>query len=84
MPTADRPDQRDDRALLAACQQEVSAARERLEDARRRGARQEVEPLRDSLIAALEGYAAVIERTGAPLPQRLQGELRLYRGLGRH
>ncbi|MBU2694429.1 MULTISPECIES: hypothetical protein [Pimelobacter] len=84
MPEAERQDQRDDRALLAACQQEVSAARERLEDARRRGARQDIEPLRELLIAALEGYAATIERSGAPLPQRLQGELRLYRGLGRH
>jgi hypothetical protein len=70
------------RALLDACQAEIVSARSRLEDARRRGARLEIEPSRENLVAALERYAATIERSGAPLPGRLLAELSLYRNLG--
>ena len=70
------------RALLDACQAEIVAARSRLDDARRRGARLEIDPSRENLLAALENYAAAIERSGAPLPPRLHAELSLYRNLG--
>ncbi|TNM37747.1 hypothetical protein FHP29_18390 [Nocardioides albidus] len=78
----DPRNQRDDRAVLAACQAEVASARAQLEDARRRGARPDVDPLRQNLVAALEHYALTIERLGAPLPSRLCAELQLYRNLG--
>ena len=71
------------RALLDACQAEIVSARSQLDDARRRGARLEIEPSRENLVAALERYAAAIEQSGAPLPQRLHAELSLYRNLGR-
>ncbi|GAA3649741.1 hypothetical protein GCM10022237_06840 [Nocardioides ginsengisoli] len=71
----------DRRLLLVACQAEVVTARARLDDARRRGSRDELGQLRAALLAALEQYAAAIERSGAPVPGRLGAELRLYRGL---
>ncbi|MBM0124013.1 hypothetical protein [Pimelobacter simplex] len=70
------------RAMLDACQAAVVAARAQLDDARRRGARLEIDPSRENLVAALENYAATIERSGAPLPPRLHAELSLYRNLG--
>jgi len=76
-------EQRHERALLQACQREIALARAQLTDARRRGARLDVQPFRTNLLAALEEYAATIERSGAPVPPRLQAELKLYRDLGR-
>lgn len=73
---------RDERALLVLCQAEVDLARAQLHAARGRAARVDVRPLRESLVRALEDYAAAIERSGAPAPQRLMVELNLYRGLG--
>ena len=67
---------------LGACQADVVLARTELEEARRRGDRRAVEPARANLVAALEEYAAAIERAGAPLPRGLQTELQLYRNLG--
>lgn len=52
--------------MLGACRAEVSSAR----------------PFRRRLVAALEEYAAMIERSGAPLPAQVRVELDLYRGLG--
>lgn len=72
--------QRHERALLGACQAEVASARSQLDDARR-CARTDVEPYRQDLVAALEEYAATIERSGAPVPQRLRAELDLYRSI---
>lgn len=73
---------RDERALLVLCQAEVDLARAELLAARGRAARVDVRPLRESLVRALEDYAAAIERSGAPAPQRLMVELNLWRGLG--
>ena len=72
--------QRHERALLGACQAEVASARSQLDDARRT-ARVDVEPFREDLVAALEEYAATIERSGAPVPHRLRAELDLYRNI---
>ena len=74
-------EQRRERALLGACQAEVVSARSELHDARRMGKQVDVELLRQNLIAALEAYAATIERSGAPLPQRVHAELELYRSI---
>lgn len=76
-------EQRRGRALLDACQAEVVSARSLLTDARHRGGRVDVEPFRADLVAALEEYAATIERSGAPMPQRVRAELQLYRSLRR-
>ena len=68
---------------LSAHLRDISVARERLEEARRVGARStEVNPLRADLLAALEGYAAAITRLGGPVPHRIHSENELYRGLG--
>lgn len=68
---------------LSAHLRDISVARERLEEARRVGARStEVNPLRADLLAALEGYAAAITRLGGPVPHRIHSEIELYRGLG--
>lgn len=75
-------DQRHERTLLGACQAEVSSARAQLYDARHGNARLDVDPFRRRLVAALEEYAATIERSGAPLPAQVRVELDLYRGLG--
>ena len=77
-----REDQRRERAQLGACHAEVVSARSRLQDARRNGT-SDLEPLRARLVAALERYAATIQRSGAPLPQRLHAELQLHRGIPR-
>jgi hypothetical protein len=69
------------RALLGACQADVLLARSELLHARQRGAQLDVEPFRANLVAALEVYVAAIERSGAPLPQRVRAELELYRSL---
>lgn len=76
-------EQRRGRALLGACQAELISARALLLEARHRGGRVDVEPFRDDLVAALEQYAATIELSGAPMPQQVRAELRLYRSLGR-
>ncbi len=61
---------------------DIAVARERLDEARRVGARStEVSPLRADLLAALEAYAAAITRLGAPVPHRIHAEIELYRGL---
>ena len=68
---------------LSAHLRDIALARERLDEARRVGARStEVNPLRADLLAALEGYAAAITRLGAPVPHRIHSEIELYRGLG--
>ena len=68
---------------LSAHLRDIALARERLDEARRVGARStEVNPLRAELLAALEGYAAAITRLGAPVPHRIHSEIELYRGLG--
>lgn len=67
---------------LSARLRDIALARQRLDEARRVGARStEVNPLRDDLLAALEGYAAAITRLGAPVPHRIHAEIELYRGL---
>ncbi|GAB6984614.1 hypothetical protein [Nocardioides pyridinolyticus] len=67
---------------LSAHLRDISVARERLDEARRVGARStEVNPLRADLLAALEGYAAAITRLGAPVPHRIHSEIELYRRL---
>ncbi|WP_408898850.1 hypothetical protein ACJ5H2_07005 [Nocardioides sp. R1-1] len=76
--------QRDDRAQLAACRAEVALARSLLQEARTSGTRQEIAPLRERLVAALEEFASLVERSGAPLPQHLHAELQMYRRLGSH
>jgi hypothetical protein len=84
VPEAEHPDSGDApgrRVQLGVCQAEIVAARAQLEDARQRGARTEVERLRADLLVALEAYAAAIEHSGAPVPGRLDAELKLYRGL---
>ncbi|AIY17467.1 hypothetical protein GUY44_05005 [Pimelobacter simplex] len=75
-------EQRHDRALLGACLAEVDSARAQLQAARRTGARLDAEPFRAHLVAALEEYAATIERSGAPVPRAVRAELGLYRRLG--
>ena len=67
---------------LSAHLRGITVARERLDEARRVGARStEVNPLRAELLAALEGYAAAITRLGAPVPPRIHSEIELYRRL---
>lgn len=70
------------RTSLRACQVEIVAARAQLSDARRCGARVDVESFRAGLVAALEEYVVMIERSGAPVPPGLCAELRMYRSLG--
>jgi hypothetical protein len=71
-----------ERERLAEFVRDISVARQRLDEARRVGARStEVHPLRAELLAALEGYAAMITRLGAPVPPRLHSEIELYRRL---
>ena len=71
-----------ERERLAARHRDITIARERLDEARRVGARStEVNPLRADLLAALEGYADLITELGAPVPPRLHSEIELYRRL---
>lgn len=70
------------RELLASCLREVDLARRELRAGRQVGVRgTDVHRLRSALLAALEGYAAEIIRTGAPVPHRIQAEIDMYRGL---
>lgn len=72
-----------DRRPLAAGLRRVVVARKRLTEAKHAGVRRwEEQPLRDELLAALEGYAAAINASGAPVSHRLRAEINLYQRLG--
>ena len=75
-------EQQNERALLRACQADIVTARLRLQEARHQGRRVDAEPFREDLVAALQEYAAMIARSGAPMPRRLGAELVLYQNLG--
>ena len=72
-----------DRRHLPDLVQSVERARRSLEQARHSGAHPLVQqPLRRSLLKALEDYATALEHLGSPVPYGMRSEIQLYQSLG--